>query len=126
MQTNVAILIGGIEQSDIRIVDYDPEWPERYQTQCRIIADALGNSLLRIEHVGSTAVPGLAAKPIIDILIVVAHSADELSYLPRLEAAGYELRVREPGFHQHRMLRTRRGTCTCTCGRRTPPGARGN
>lgn len=106
IQTNESILIGGIEQSDIRIVDYDPEWPERYQTQHRIIADALANSLLRIEHIGSTAVPGLAAKPIIDILIVVADSADEPSYLPRLGAAGYELRVREPGFHQHRMLRT--------------------
>jgi GrpB-like predicted nucleotidyltransferase (UPF0157 family) len=99
-------LIGGLEPGDIHIVAYDPVWPETYQKQQRIIADALGIALLRIEHIGSTAVPGLAAKPIIDILIVVADSADEASYLPRLEAAGYELRVREPGFHQHRMFRT--------------------
>ena len=60
-----------------------------------------------LEHIGSTAVPGLAAKPIIDILLVVDDAADEPSYLPALEAAGYVLRVREPDWHQHRMLRTR-------------------
>jgi GrpB-like predicted nucleotidyltransferase (UPF0157 family) len=106
MQTGEPELIGGLEPGDIRIVDYDTGWPARYEAQRRRIAGALGTGLLRIEHIGSTAVPGLAAKPIIDILIVVADSADETSYLPRLEAAGYELRVREPGFHQHRMLRT--------------------
>jgi GrpB-like predicted nucleotidyltransferase (UPF0157 family) len=106
MQMGEPALIGGLEPRDIRIVDYDPGWPARFQEQRRIIADALGNSLLRIEHIGSTAVPDMAAKAIIDILIVVADSADEPSYLPCLVTAGYELRVREPGFHQHRMLRT--------------------
>lgn len=67
---------------------------------------ALGGSLLLIEHIGSTSVPGLAAKPIIDILVAVRDSADEASYVPHLEAVGYELRVREPHFHEHRMLRT--------------------
>jgi GrpB-like predicted nucleotidyltransferase (UPF0157 family) len=61
---------------------------------------------LRIEHIGSTSVPGLAAKPIIDILIAVENSVDEFNYLPQLEAAGYVLRVREPDWHEHRMLRT--------------------
>ena len=59
-----------------------------------------------MEHIGSTSVPGLAAKPIIDICVVVENSADETSYLPALEGSGYELRVREPDWHEHRMLRT--------------------
>jgi GrpB-like predicted nucleotidyltransferase (UPF0157 family) len=61
---------------------------------------------LAVEHIGSTSVPGLIAKPIIDILVVVADSSDEASYLPGLESAGYELRVREPDWHEHRMLRS--------------------
>lgn len=99
-------LIGGVEKRDIRVVEYDDRWPAQYKEHATIITKALGNSLLQIEHVGSTSVEGLAAKPIIDILVVVADSADESSYLPQLQAAGYELRVREPGFHEHRMLRT--------------------
>jgi GrpB-like predicted nucleotidyltransferase (UPF0157 family) len=99
-------LIGGLEPAEIVIAEYDPAWPERYQAHARVITDLLGSTLLAIEHVGSTAVPGLAAKPIIDILAVVPDSADESSYLPQLSAAGYYLRVREPDFFEHRMLRT--------------------
>ena len=99
-------LIGGIEKRRIEIVDYDPNWPEKFETHARLIAGALGASALRVEHVGSTSVQGLAAKPIIDILVVVADSASESAYLPRLEAAGYVLRVREPDWNEHRMLRT--------------------
>jgi GrpB-like predicted nucleotidyltransferase (UPF0157 family) len=58
-----------------------------------------------IEHAGSTSVPGLAAKPIIDIVLAVADSADEEAYVPALESAGYELRIREPDWYQHRLLR---------------------
>jgi len=58
-----------------------------------------------VEHIGSTAVPGLVAKPIIAILLVVANSADEPSYVPALEAAGYVLRIREPDWHQHRLFK---------------------
>jgi len=101
-----SVLIGGFEKAPIRIVDYDPSWPTQYQAHAKKIARALGDVSLRIEHIGSTSVPGLAAKPIIDILVVVTDSADEDSYLPKLEAAGYELRVREPEFYEHRMLRT--------------------
>ena len=101
-----SILIGGHEKRDIVIVDYDADWPARYERHAKIVMGALGNALLRIEHIGSTAVPGLAAKPIIDMLSVVADSADEASYIPKLAAAGYELRVREPRFYEHRMLRT--------------------
>lgn len=99
-------LIGGVEQRSIEIVDYDPRWPDQFLRHARTIAEALGPAALRIEHIGSTSVPALAAKPIIDILVVVADSADENSYLPALEKSGYELRVREPEFHEHRMLRT--------------------
>jgi len=99
-------LIGGAEKREVRIVDYDPGWPQKFDAHARVIADALGGSALRIEHVGSTSVPGLAAKPIIDILVVVPDSTDESAYLPRLEATGYELRVREPDWNEHRMFRT--------------------
>jgi len=99
-------LFGGIEQREIRIVAYDPEWPRTYELHADRIRRALGESLLLIEHIGSTSVPGLGAKPIIDILVVVPDSSDEASYVPHLEATGYQLRVREPDFHEHRMLRT--------------------
>ena len=99
-------LIGGTEKREIRIVAYDPDWPKKFETHAGRIADALGPSALRIEHVGSTSVHGLAAKPIVDILVVVQDSADESAYLPRLEAAGYVLRVREPDWNEHRMFRT--------------------
>ena len=99
-------LIGGVEKREIKVVNYDPDWPEEFETHAKVIADALGGSALRIEHVGSTSVPSLAAKPIIDILVVVEDSADESAYLPQLEAAGYVLRVREPDWNEHRMFRT--------------------
>jgi GrpB-like predicted nucleotidyltransferase (UPF0157 family) len=99
-------LISGPEKRAIEIVDYDPDWPDKFQAHKKIISDALGRVALRIEHIGSTSVPGLAAKAIIDILLGVADSWNEGSYLPALETAGYVLRVREPDFHEHRMLRT--------------------
>jgi GrpB-like predicted nucleotidyltransferase (UPF0157 family) len=99
-------LIGGTEKRKINIADYDPDWPKKFERQAKRIADALGDTALQIEHIGSTSVPGLAAKPIIDILVVVQDSADESAYLPRLEAAGYVLRVREPDWNEHRMFRT--------------------
>ena len=66
---------------------------------------ALGDRAIRIEHAGSTSVPGLVAKPILDIVLVVANSADEHSYVPALEARGYVLRNREPNWHQHRLFK---------------------
>jgi GrpB-like predicted nucleotidyltransferase (UPF0157 family) len=96
-------LIGGPEKRQIKIVDYRPEWPARFARERDRIAAALGPTAVRIDHIGSTAVPGLAAKPIIDIDVSVPDVEEEASYLPALERAGYVLRVREPG---HRMLRT--------------------
>ena len=97
------VLIGGREKVEVVVVDYDPGWPDQFAALADTVRDALGDTALRIEHIGSTSVPGLAAKPIIDLLVVVADVADEASYVPALEAAGLQLRVREP---DHRMLRT--------------------
>lgn len=96
-------LIGGLEPRDIVIVPYDQDWPVTYGTHHQRLRDALGPAALCIEHIGSTSVPGLGAKPIIDVLLEVRDITAEEDYLPRLAKAGYELRVREP---DHRMVRT--------------------
>lgn len=98
-----AVLIGGRERREIVIADYDPDWPRRFDAERQRIAHALGGAALQIEHIGSTAVPGLAAKPIIDVLVTVSDVGDEASYGPSLERARYELRVTEP---EHKMFRT--------------------
>ena len=90
--------------SPILIVDYDPRWPELFAREADRIRSMLGSRALRIEHVGSTAVPGIAAKPVIDLLLVVADSAAEGAYAPALEAAGYALLIRGPEWYQHRMF----------------------
>jgi GrpB-like predicted nucleotidyltransferase (UPF0157 family) len=101
------VVVGGpVERRPVVIAEYDPAWPERYTLEAARIRQGLGDGVLLLEHVGSTSVPGLAAKPIIDILLVVADSADEGAYVPALEAAGYQLRIREPDWEAHRMLRT--------------------
>jgi ribA/ribD-fused uncharacterized protein len=97
-------LIGGREKREIVIADPDPAWSSRFRHERDRLRKALGDRALRIEHVGSTSVPGLAAKPIVDIQVSVDDVEDEAGYLPRLEAAGYHLRVRQP---DHRMVRTR-------------------
>jgi GrpB-like predicted nucleotidyltransferase (UPF0157 family) len=101
-----SVLIGGRERRTIVIRDYDQAWPGRFrEEQARVLA-ALGGAAQRIEHFGSTAVPGLAAKPIVDVLVTVVDPNDEAAFRPALEAQGYQLRVREPG---HRMFRTAAG-----------------
>jgi GrpB-like predicted nucleotidyltransferase (UPF0157 family) len=97
------VLIGGSERRPIAIVSYDPYWADRFEHERVRIRRALGTRGRRIDHIGSTAVPGLAAKPIVDIDLSVDDPDDEAAYLPALERAGYQLRVRERG---HRMLRT--------------------
>jgi GrpB-like predicted nucleotidyltransferase (UPF0157 family) len=96
------VLVGGIEKPKIVVVDYDPGWPARFELERDKVRRALGDSALLIEHFGSTAVPGLAAKPIIDLIVAVADPEDE-AVARALVSVGYELRVREPG---HRMFRT--------------------
>jgi GrpB-like predicted nucleotidyltransferase (UPF0157 family) len=98
-----AFLVGGPEHREILLVPYDSSWPALYETQRDRLQAALGSAAVRIDHIGSTAVPGLVAKPIIDVLVVVGDVEDEAAFLPALEAVGFVVRVREPG---HLMLRT--------------------
>lgn len=96
-------LIGGREALAVELHDYDDRWPDAYLDHERRIRGALPTMDVKIEHIGSTSVPGLAAKPIIDIVVAVDDITAEEDYLPALLAAGYLLRVREPG---HRLVRT--------------------
>jgi GrpB-like predicted nucleotidyltransferase (UPF0157 family) len=89
----------------ILLVDYDPEWPQLYAREAERIRAALGERVRLLEHAGSTSVPGLAAKPRIDIVLAVPDSADEPAYLPALEAAGYYLAIREPDWFEHRACK---------------------
>src|SRR3954470_12649879 len=87
------------------LVEYNPAWPHLYAREEARIRNALGDTAVQIEHTGSTSVPGLAAKPIVDIVLVVPDSADEPAYGPALEPAGYVLRIREPDWFEHRVLK---------------------
>lgn len=89
----------------ISIADYNLRWPLLYDREAGLIASALGDRVLRMEHVGSTAVPGLAVKPVIDIVLEVADSALEAAYVPELEGCGYALTIREPEWFEHRLFK---------------------
>lgn len=93
------------EYQEIVIANYDPEWPRWFEEAAGEIRAALGETALEVHHVGSTSVPGLAAKPLIDISMVVPDTTAEEAYVPPLEAIGYDLRVREPDWYEHRLLR---------------------
>lgn len=90
---------------EVHVVEADERWAQWYDALAGWVREALGWRVLDLQHIGSTAVPGLPAKPVIDIDLVVADSADEAAYLPALEARGFELRVREPWWFEHRVLR---------------------
>jgi len=102
-----AVTIGERKPLDgpVELVDYDPKWRQQCRREEERIRGALGERALQVEHAGSTAVPGLAAKPIIDIVLVVADTTDEPAYVPDLEAEGYTLRIREPDWFEHRLLK---------------------
>ena len=91
--------------STVYLAPYDPDWTKQFSLHARHIRDALSEGVLLLEHVGSTSVPGLWAKPVIDMVLVVSNSADEQSYVPALEALGFVLRIREPDWFQHRLLK---------------------
>lgn len=97
-----AVLVRGLTPTRVTLVDYDPGWPDRFARRAAELRAILGERARLVEHIGSTSVPGLAAKPIIDIVAGIDDPDDEAAYLGDLEAAGYDLRVREPG---HRCLR---------------------
>ena len=96
---------GNLVDGRVRLLEHDPKWPYLFEREARRVRDALGDRVLLLEHVGSTSVPGLCAKPCVDILLVVADSADEPAYVPDLESAGYSLAVREPEWYEHRVLK---------------------
>jgi GrpB-like predicted nucleotidyltransferase (UPF0157 family) len=89
----------------ITVADPDPGWPAVFDQEAARVRAVLGDRVLRLEHAGSTSVPGLSAKPIIDMVLVVTDSADEAAYVPAMEDAGYDLRVREPAWFEHRLLK---------------------
>lgn len=97
-----AVLVHGLKPAQVVVASHDPRWARRFTARARQLHRVLGEQARLIEHVGSTAVPGLAAKPVVDILIGIDDPDDEAAYLPALEAAGYDLTVRE---RQHRCLR---------------------
>ncbi len=90
------------------LVEYDPAWPAMFEAEAAVVREALGDDALLLEHIGSTAVPGLIAKPCIDMLLAVADSADEDDYVPRLDAAGFVLRMRHPEWNEHRVFKSKR------------------
>jgi GrpB-like predicted nucleotidyltransferase (UPF0157 family) len=102
----LAVTVGAPDRLDgpVLLVESDPGWPAVFEREAARIRDVLGSRVLLIEHVGSTSVPGLIAKPVIDIALVVPDSTDESTYAPALEAAGYRLRIRSPAWEQHRMF----------------------
>lgn len=102
-----AVRIGEPERIDgpVHLAEYDPAWPQAFEREAARIRQALGASALVVDHAGSTSVPGLAAKPRIDIVLAVPNSADEAGYVAPLEAAGYALRIREPDWHEHRLFK---------------------
>lgn len=100
--TSVEIVLGA-EAIEVTLHPYDDRWPGVYEEHRRRIAEALAGADVLVEHIGSTSVPGLAAKPIVDVVVGVEDITAEEDYLQPLLDAGYVLRVREPG---HRLVRT--------------------
>ena len=98
------VRVGGPPTHRIEVVDYDETWPDRFAALEATVRDALGDRVVALSHVGPRRVPGLAAKPVIDADLTVADSADEAAYVPALEAAGFQLRIREPDWEEHRLL----------------------
>jgi GrpB-like predicted nucleotidyltransferase (UPF0157 family) len=100
--------VGGVmrvHNAPIQLMEYNAEWPALFEREAKRVRATLGERVLMLEHAGSTSVPGLAAKPIIDMLLAVADSADEPAYVPAMASTGYVLHIREPEWHQHRMFK---------------------
>lgn len=91
----------------VHLADYDPAWPTMFERIAGEIRAALGDVAVDVVHVGSTSVPGLAAKPVIDIVLVVPDTTDEAAYVAAMEARGFVLRIREPDWFEHRLFKGR-------------------
>jgi GrpB-like predicted nucleotidyltransferase (UPF0157 family) len=94
-----------LHNAPIHLAPYDPSWPLLFEREANRIRATLGARVCLLEHVGSTSIPGLSAKPRIDILLIVRHSSDEAAYVPAMEEAGYVLRIREPDWFEHRLFK---------------------
>ncbi len=94
----------GFSRTKIRLQSYDSEWPTMFARLQSQIRGCLGATALIVEHAGSTSVPGLSAKPIIDVVLAVPDSSDEAAYVPKLERAGYKFVLREPDWFEHRLM----------------------
>ncbi|MFF0154300.1 GrpB family protein [Micromonospora sp. NPDC005203] len=99
-------LVGELPRTweSIVVEEYDPAWAQRFLAVRSSLTEALGGLIISLEHVGSTAVPRLAAKPVVDVDLVIEDTGEESGYLPALERLGYRLVLREPWWHGHRML----------------------
>ena len=109
MTTEKQILEANVGQPSIlngpiELLPHDPNWSEWFEKEATLVRTALGERVLLLEHVGSTSVPTLAAKPVIDMVLAVADSAREDEYVPELVAQGFRLRLREPDWFEHRLL----------------------
>jgi GrpB-like predicted nucleotidyltransferase (UPF0157 family) len=102
---------GAAPASGIEVTGPDSAWPRLYDDLASRIRKALGWRVLQLEHVGSTSLPGLAAKPVIDIDLTVADPGREPDYVPALETTGFRLVIREPWWYGHRALRSDEPGC---------------
>jgi GrpB-like predicted nucleotidyltransferase (UPF0157 family) len=103
----LAAMVGDAEPGSgpVLLADPDDRWPEVFRKEEERVRRALSaDRIVAVHHVGSTSVPDLPSKPIIDMLLVVPDSSDEAAYVPPMEDAGYTLRIREPDWHEHRLL----------------------
>lgn len=103
----IAYTIGEPEvlASSIAIAEYDPGWPQLFEREAKRVRSILGDQILQLEHVGSTSVPGLAAKPKIDMVLALPDSGDEARYVALMENGGFVLRIREPEWFEHRLFK---------------------
>jgi GrpB-like predicted nucleotidyltransferase (UPF0157 family) len=106
LQQSDAAVVGASPPGAVRVMPYDATWPASAMEFAASIRAALGDTVLDLEHIGSTSVPGLAAKPVIDLVLTVPDPADEADYVPTLESMGLLLHIREPDWEEHRMLTT--------------------
>jgi len=94
----------GLESGIVRLVEYDERWPALFAAESARILTAIGDLPLTLEHIGSTAVPGLCAKPVLDILAGHPPSVPILRYVAPLEQAGYQHRG-DAGIAGHQFFR---------------------
>lgn len=93
-----------VSKPPLEVVPFDPTWADRFLELHKRIVSALGDVAILVAHTGSTSIPGIPAKPVIDIDLVVSELENEASYVPALEAAGFQFLLREPEWHGHRFF----------------------